>query len=70
MKIAVMLLFIMLAVFLFWTEDMWTDADTEREILSNFGQGVFFALLGCIQMFRQLARDTAPKRPKRLDVSL
>jgi hypothetical protein len=58
------------AIFLFWTEDVWTDADTSREILSNFGMGVFFALLGCFQMFRQLVRDTAPKRPKRLDAYL
>ena len=58
------------AIYLFWTEDLWADADTSHEILSNLGQGVFFALLGCFQMFRQLARDTAPKRPKRLDAFL
>jgi hypothetical protein len=58
------------AICLFWTEDVWADAAASREILSNFGLGVFFALLGCIQMFRQLARDTAPKKPKRLDASL
>jgi hypothetical protein len=58
------------AILLFWKEDVWSDSETMREILSNFGLGVFFALLGCFKMFRQLARDTAPKRPRRLDVSL
>lgn len=58
------------AIFLYWTEDVWADAYAMQEILSNFGLGVFFALLGCFQMFRQLARDTAPKKPKRLDATL
>ena len=58
--------------FIFWSWEnvILVEAEALQEVLSNFGLGVFFALLGCLGMFQQLIRDTAPKRPKRLTATM
>jgi len=58
------------ALQLIWTQVVLEDSQMMQEVLGNFGMGVFFALLGCSQMFVRLARDSAPKKPKRLSVSI
>ncbi len=58
------------AIIIFWTEDLMASPEGIRETLGNFGMGVFFALLGCFGMFKQMARDTIPAKPKRMTASL
>ncbi len=54
------------ALVIYWTEDLWTSPEAVRATFGNFGMGVFFALLGSFGMFRQLARETAPQKPKKI----
>lgn len=52
-----------------WTQIVLPDSELMGGIVKDFLMGVFFALLGCFSMFRQIARDTAPNKPKRLTYS-
>lgn len=58
------------ALAIYWTEDLWASPEAMKATFSNFGMGVFFALLGSFGMFRQLARETAPQKPRRITSAL